>query len=195
MTDLATLICSPERVEGRLAMTRNALRYAQGYGMISVLMVLLAALLAFLLTTPAAAQQSRIKDLGTFEGIRTNQLVGYGIVVGLAGTGDDSFEYLTQGMGGIASRFGITLPPGVDPGLKNAAAVLITAELPPLARPGQRIDITVSAIGRARSLRGGTLILAPLQGADGQIYAMAQGEPSAAETPRPPMTRLPCAMA
>ena len=136
---------------------------------------LVAAFAALLLTTPALAQQSRIKDLGSFEGIRSNQLVGYGIVVGLAGTGDDSFEYLTQGMGGIAARFGITLPPGVDPGLKNAAAVLITAELPPLARPGQRIDITVSAIGRARSLRGGTLILAPLQGADGQIYAMAQG--------------------
>ena len=78
-------------------------------------------------------------------------------------------------MNGIASRFGLTLPPGVNPALKNAAAVMITAELPAFARPGQRLDITVSALGRARSLRGGTLILSPLRGADNQIYAMAQG--------------------
>ncbi|MEQ1689154.1 MAG: flagellar basal body P-ring protein FlgI [Sphingopyxis sp.] len=123
----------------------------------------------------AAASASRVKDLGTFEGVRSNQLVGYGIVVGLAGTGDDNLEYVTQGMNGVASRFGVTLPPGVNPALRNAAAVMVTADLPAFARPGQRIDITVSAIGRARSLRGGTLILSPLRGADGQIYAMAQG--------------------
>ena len=121
------------------------------------------------------AQATRIKDLGTFQGVRPNQLTGYGIVVGLAGTGDDNLEYATQGMNGVASRFGLTLPPGVNPALKNAAAVMITAELPPFARPGQRLDITVSALGRARSLRGGTLILSPLRGADNQIYAMAQG--------------------
>ena len=123
----------------------------------------------------APAQATRIKDLGTFQSVRPNQLVGYGIVVGLAGTGDDNLEYATQGMNGVASRFGLTLPPGVNPALKNAAAVMVTAELPAFARPGQRLDITVSAIGRARSLRGGTLILSPLRGADGQIYAMAQG--------------------
>src|SRR3546814_12855104 len=78
-------------------------------------------------------------------------------------------------MKGAVSRFGLTLPPGVNPALKNAAAVMITADLPPFAKPGQRLDITVSAIGKAKSLRGGTLILAPLYGADGQIYAMAQG--------------------
>ena len=121
------------------------------------------------------AHATRIKDLGAFQGVRPNQLVGYGIVVGLAGTGDDNLEYATQGMNGVASRFGLTLPPGVNPALKNAAAVMVTADLPAFARPGQRLDITVSAIGRARSLRGGTLILTPLRGADSQIYAMAQG--------------------
>lgn len=127
----------------------------------------------FALATPAEA--TRIKDLGAFQSVRPNQLIGYGIVVGLAGTGDDNLEYLTQGMNGVASRFGLILPPGVNPALKNAAAVMITAELPAFARPGQRLDITVSAMGRARSLRGGTLIMSPLRGADGEIYAMAQG--------------------
>lgn len=123
----------------------------------------------------APVQAERIKDLGTFQGIRTNQLIGYGIVVGLAGTGDDSLEYATQGIKGAVSRFGLTLPPGVNPALKNAAAVMVTADLPAFAKPGQKLDITVSAIGKAKSLRGGTLLIAPLNGADGQIYAMAQG--------------------
>ena len=131
--------------------------------------------LAAVLALAAPAHAARIKDLGAFQSVRPNQLTGYGIVVGLAGTGDDNLEYMTQGMSGVASRFGLTLPPGVNPALKNAAAVMVTAELPAFARPGQRLDITVSAIGRARSLRGGTLVLAPLRGADGQIYAMAQG--------------------
>lgn len=126
-----------------------------------------------LLASPAFAD--RIKDLGTFEGIRSNQLTGYGIVVGLAGTGDDSLEYTVQGMKGVASRFGLTLPPGVNPALKNAAAVIVTAELPAFAKPGQKLDITVSALGKAKSLRGGTLLVTPLTGADNQIYAMAQG--------------------
>lgn len=132
---------------------------------------LIAALLA--ITTPAHAE--RIKDLGTFEGLRPNQLTGYGIVVGLAGTGDDSLEYATLGMSGVASRFGLTLPPGIKPQLKNTAAVMITAELPAMAKPGQRLDVTVSALGKSKSLRGGTLLMTPLRGADGQIYAMAQG--------------------
>ncbi|MDX3909316.1 MAG: flagellar basal body P-ring protein FlgI [Sphingobium sp.] len=122
-----------------------------------------------------AAHAERIKDLGTFQGVRPNQLTGYGIVVGLAGTGDDSLNYSTEGVKGIAARFGLNLPQGVNPALKNAAAVLITADLPAFAKPGQRLDVTVSAMGKAKSLRGGTLILSPLRGADGQIYAMAQG--------------------
>ncbi|WCT73646.1 flagellar basal body P-ring protein FlgI [Sphingomonas naphthae] len=124
-------------------------------------------------TAPACAE--RIKDLGTFQGVRGNQLTGYGIVVGLAGTGDDSLDYATQGMKGIAARFGMQLPAGINPALKNAAAVMITAELPAFAKPGQKLDITVSALGKAKSLRGGTLLMAPLNGADNQVYAMAQG--------------------
>src|SRR6187551_280038 len=134
--------------------------------------VLIAMSALFVLAGPA--QATRIKDLGAFQGVRPNQLTGYGIVVGLAGTGDDNLEYATQAMGGVAARFGINLPAGVNPALKNAAAVMVTAELPAFARPGQRIDVTISALGRARSLRGGTLILSPLRGADNQIYAMAQ---------------------
>jgi flagellar P-ring protein precursor FlgI len=137
------------------------------------LRILAAILVAIMVAAPA--QADRIKDLGAFQGLRTNQLTGYGIVVGLDGTGDDSLEYTTQGMRGVASRFGLTLPPGINPALKNAAAVMITAELPPFAKPGQKLDITVSALGKAKSIRGGTLLMAPLIGADNQIYAMAQG--------------------
>ena len=132
-------------------------------------------LLIAALFVAAPASADRIKDLGTFQGLRANQLTGYGMVVGLAGTGDDSLEYATQAMKGVASRFGVTLPANINPSLKNAAAVIITAELPPFAKPGQRLDVTISALGKAKSLRGGTLMLAPLRGADGQIYAMAQG--------------------
>ncbi|MCW2388265.1 flagellar P-ring protein precursor FlgI [Sphingobium sp. B11D3B] len=138
-----------------------------------VFLALLAFGLCLMIATSAHAQ--RIKDIGTFEGLRSNQLVGYGVVVGLAGTGDDSLDYATQGVKGVISRFGLTLPPGVNPSLKNAAAVLVTAELPAFAKPGQRLDVTVSALGKAKSLRGGTLVLTPMRGADGEIYAMAQG--------------------
>ena len=134
---------------------------------------LLLALFVALAATPAHAD--RIKDLGAFQGIRSNQLTGYGIVVGLPGTGDDNLEYTVQSLKAVASRFGLQLPPGANPGMKNAAVVMITAELPPFAKPGQRLDITVASMGKAKSLRGGSLILTPLLGADGQVYAMAQG--------------------
>lgn len=134
------------------------------------LFLILAALLA-----PVTAHAERMRDLGAFQGVRPNQLTGYGVVVGLQGTGDDNLEYLTEAMKGVSGRLGLTLPAGVSPGLKNAAAVIITAELPAFAKPGQRIDITVSTMGKAKSLRGGALVLAPLYGADGQVYAMAQG--------------------
>ena len=117
----------------------------------------------------------RIKDLATFAGIRDNQLVGYGVVVGLDGTGDGNLQYTLQSMKSLISRFGVVMPEGVTPGLKNAAAVMLTADLPPFAKPGQRIDVTISTVGGAKSLRGGTLLMAPLMGADGEIYAMAQG--------------------
>jgi flagellar P-ring protein precursor FlgI len=140
--------------------------------MLRALLVFLALMTGFA-ATPATAD--RVKDLGGFQGIRSNQLTGYGIVVGLAGTGDDNLEYTMQSMKAVASRFGLQLPAGVNPGLKNAAVVMITAELPAFAKPGQRIDITVASMGKAKSLRGGALIMTPLMGADGQIYAMAQG--------------------
>src|SRR3712207_1708258 len=130
--------------------------------LVRCLILLAAAALAA--TAPAHAE--RIKDLGTFQGLRTNQLTGYGIVVGLAGTGEDSLGYARQGVKGVAARFGLTLPPGVNPAVKNAAAVMITAELPAFAKPGQRLDVTVSALGKAKSLRGGTLLMAPLRGAE-----------------------------
>lgn len=142
---------------------------------LSRFMAVLIALMAALQLAATPAHAERIKDLGAFEGLRANQLIGYGVVVGLAGTGDDSLDYATQGVKGVVSRFGLTLPVGINPALKNAAAVLITAELPAFSKPGQRLDVTVSALGKAKSLRGGTLVLTPLRGADGEIYAMAQG--------------------
>lgn len=137
--------------------------------------IFISLLVAVASIVPSAASAERVRDLGAFQGVRPNQLTGYGVVVGLQGTGDDNLEYLTQAMKGVSGRLGLSLPPGVNPGLKNAAAVIITAELPAFAKPGQRIDITVSTMGKAKSLRGGALILAPLYGADGQVYAMAQG--------------------
>ncbi|OHC96677.1 MAG: flagellar biosynthesis protein FlgI [Sphingomonadales bacterium RIFCSPHIGHO2_01_FULL_65_20] len=134
-----------------------------------------AALLLAICAATQPVQAERIKDLGAFQGLRANQLTGYGIVVGLPGTGDDNLQYATLAMRGVTNRFGLTLPPGINPATRNAAAVMVTAELPPMAKPGQRLDVTVSAIGQAKSLRGGTLIMMPLLGADGQIYAMAQG--------------------
>lgn len=116
----------------------------------------------------------RLKDLARVEGVRTNQLVGYGLVVGLNGTGD-SAPFTDQTFRNLMNQFGITVPPNVNPKLDNVAAVTVHATLPPFAKRGQEIDITVSSIGNADSLRGGSLIMTPLKGADGQVYALAQG--------------------
>ncbi|MGZ3182377.1 MAG: flagellar basal body P-ring protein FlgI [Telluria sp.] len=126
---------------------------------------------------PCAAQAERLKDLTTIAGVRENQLTGYGIVVGLDGTGDQTTQtpFTVQSIAAMLQQQGVTLPAGTSLQLKNVAAVSVTAMLPPFAQPGQQIDITVSSIGNAKSLRGGTLIMTPLKGADGQIYAMAQG--------------------
>ena len=121
-----------------------------------------------------AARAERIKEIASIAGVRSNQLVGYGIVVGLDGTGEN-MPFTTQSMVNMLSRMGVTLPPGQTMQFKNAAAVMVTADLPPFARGGQPIDVTVSSIGSAKSLRGGTLIMTPLKGADGNVYAMAQG--------------------
>lgn len=137
-------------------------------------------LTGFFLASAAAwwpAHAARIKELANVQGVRSNQLTGYGLVVGLDGTGDQSTQapYTPQSLASMLQQMGVTLPPGVTMQPRNVAAVMITAELPAFAQPGQRIDINVSSVGNAKSLRGGTLIAAPLKGADGQIYAMAQG--------------------
>ena len=123
---------------------------------------------------PAIVQADRLKDLTSIAGVRSNQLVGYGLVVGLAGTGDGNAALTQQSLQAMISQFGVVTSAANMNG-KNAAAVMITAELPPFAKPGQRLDIVVSTVGQAKSLRGGTLLMAPLLGADGETYAVAQG--------------------
>jgi flagellar P-ring protein precursor FlgI len=135
---------------------------------------LIAAVLGFCAT---AAHAERIKDLATIQGVRPNQLIGYGLVVGLDGSGDQTTQtpFTTQSLQTLLSQLGITLPPGTNLQLKNVAAVMVTATLPPFAQPGQQVDVTVSSLGNAKSLRGGMLLMTPLKGADGQIYGVAQG--------------------
>lgn len=131
-----------------------------------------------LLVLSASAAAERIKDLTHLAGVRDNQLVGYGLVVGLDGSGDQTSQtpFTVQSLENMLKQFGITLPPGTDPQLKNVAAVAIHARLPAFAKVGQTIDVTVSSIGNAKSLRGGALLMSPLKGADGRVYAVAQGD-------------------
>jgi flagellar P-ring protein precursor FlgI len=121
--------------------------------------------------------QQRIKEIATVAGERSNQLIGYGLVVGLDGSGDQTTQspFTLQSTLAMLQSLGVAIPPGVSAQTRNIAAVMVTAELPPNARPGQKIDLTVSSMGNARSLRGGTLLMTPMRGADGQIYALAQG--------------------
>ncbi|MFK7974617.1 MAG: flagellar basal body P-ring protein FlgI [Halioglobus sp.] len=130
-----------------------------------------------LLFAPAFTFAERIKDLGNFEGVRSNQLIGYGIVVGLDGSGDQTTQtpFTVQSVKNMLAQLGVKVPVNVNPQLKNVAAVIVHADLPPFATPGQTIDVTVSSMGNAKSLRGGALLMTPLKGADGQLYAMAQG--------------------
>ncbi len=123
------------------------------------------------------AQAERIKDIATVAGVRSNQLIGYGIVVGLDGTGDQTSQtpFTVQSVKSMLSKFGVSLPANINPQLKNVAAVTVSASLPPFAKPGQNIDVTVASIGNSTSLRGGALIMTPLKGADGEVYAIAQG--------------------
>lgn len=133
----------------------------------------LATLLAFGLDVHA----ERIKDIASIQGVRANQLIGYGLIVGLDGTGDQTTQtpFTTQSVQAMLSQLGVTLPAGVNLQLKNVAAVMVTAMLPAFAKPGQTLDVTVSSMGNAKSLRGGTLLLTPLRGVDGQVYGIAQG--------------------
>lgn len=137
------------------------------------LMLICCALASF----SATAQSVRVKEIAAVQGVRSNMLTGYGLVVGLDGSGDQTTQmpYTGQSMANFLQQYGLTLPPGANPQLKNVAAVMVTAELPPFAQPGQAIDVTVSSMGNAKSLRGGTLIVTPLRAADGEIYALAQG--------------------
>lgn len=133
------------------------------------------AILFFLQMTAAHAE--RVKDLAAVEGMRENQLVGYGLVVGLDGSGDKvgQVSYTEQSLKNMLTQLGIVIPPGVNLKPKNVAAVMLSATLPPFIKRGQKIDVTASSVGNAQSLRGGTLLMAPLKGADGRVYAVAQG--------------------
>jgi len=141
-----------------------------------VVLAFLAASTAIWWPLPASAAV-RVKEVAAVQGVRSNQLLGYGLVVGLDGTGDQATQtpFTTQSLNALLQQMGVTLPQGVTMSPKNVAAVLVTAQLPPFAQPGQAIDVNVSSLGNSKSLRGGTLIATPLKGADGQIYALAQG--------------------
>jgi flagellar P-ring protein precursor FlgI len=137
--------------------------------------LLLTALLAVLLPDWASAE--RIKDIASVAGVRGNQLVGYGLVVGLDGTGDQTSQtpFTIQALKNMLAQLGVQVPANVNPQLRNVAAVTVQATLPPFSKPGQTIDVTVSSIGNAQSLRGGSLLMTPLRGADGEVYGLAQG--------------------
>ncbi|ALO39550.1 flagellar basal body P-ring protein FlgI [Alcaligenes faecalis] len=139
--------------------------------------VLQAAMLAAGLLLAPASQAERIKDLASIQGVRDNPLIGYGLVVGLDGSGDQVRQapFTQQSLTNMLSQLGVTIPQGSNMQLKNVAAVMVTARLPAFARPGQSVDVVVSSMGNAKSLRGGTLLMTPLKGANGQVYAIAQG--------------------
>lgn len=136
-----------------------------------------AALAAVCGLAATAAQADRIKDLASIQGVRENQLIGYGLVVGLDGSGDQVRQtpFTQQSLTNMLSQLGVTVPQGTNMQVKNVAAVMVTARLPAFAQPGQALDVVVSSMGNAKSLRGGTLLMTPLKGANGQVYALAQG--------------------
>lgn len=133
--------------------------------------------LLFLIAIVGTARAERIKDISMVEGARTNQLIGFGLVVGLDGSGDQVTQtpFTLQAARSMLQQFGVNVPTNLNPQTKNVAAVMVTAELPPFAKPGQTIDVTVSSLGNAKSLRGGELLLTQLKGGNGEIYAVAQG--------------------
>ncbi len=136
-----------------------------------------AGLLGLGLLLMSASHAERIKDLASIQGVRDNPLIGYGLVVGLDGSGDQVRQapFTQQSLTNMLSQLGVTIPQGSNMQLKNVAAVIVTARLPAFARPGQALDVVVSSMGNAKSLRGGTLLMTPLKGANGQVYAIAQG--------------------
>ena len=134
-------------------------------------------LLAICIAYSVDSHAERLKDLATIQGVRQNQLIGYGLVVGLDGSGDQTTQtpFTVQSVVSMLTQMGVNLPAGTTLQLKNVAAVMVTTSLPAFAQPGQTLDVTVSSMGNAKSIRGGTLLMTPLKGADGQIYGMAQG--------------------
>ncbi|WP_409521510.1 flagellar basal body P-ring protein FlgI [Pseudomonas sp.] len=130
-----------------------------------------------LLLSATVAHAERLKDIASIQGVRSNQLIGYGLVVGLSGTGDQTTQtpFTIQTFNNMLAQFGIKVPAGGNVQLKNVAAVSIHADLPAFAKPGQTIDVTISSIGNSKSLRGGSLLMTPLKGIDGNVYAVAQG--------------------
>ena len=148
---------------------RLLIRWFQLFGAMALICVL----------RPGLSHAERVKDMATVAGVRTNQIVGYGLVVGLNGTGDQTTQapFTVQSISNMLAKFGVTIPASVasQMQLKNVAAVTVTAELPAFVKTGQTIDITVASIANATSLRGGALLMTPLRGADGEVYAMAQG--------------------
>ena len=156
---------APDRFE---AIAERALRW---------LMVLTFILATAALWWPIDASATRVREVSSVAGVRSNQLTGYGLVVGLDGSGDQTTQapFTTQSMISMLQQLGVVIPPGTNMQLRNVAAVMVTAVLPPYAMPGQMVDVNVSSIGNAKSLRGGTLVSMPLKGVDGQIYALAQG--------------------
>lgn len=156
---------SPRRGEGR----------GEGPRVARIALALLATIGVMMSATTAHAE--RIKDLASVSGVRGNQLVGYGLVVGLDGTGDQTSQapFTIQSIRNMLAKFGVTIPANVNPQLKNVAAVTVYADLPAFSKPGQTIDVTVNSIGNATSLRGGSLLMTPLRGIDGEVYGIAQG--------------------
>ncbi len=138
--------------------------------------VVLAVLVAATLSGQVSAE--RVKDIASIAGVRDNQILGYGLVVGLEGTGDSTgqVQFTEQSLRSMLTQYGVTIPPGMQIKPKNVAAVSVHATIPPFSKPGQRLDVTVSSLGNSKSLRGGALLMTPLRGIDGAVYAIAQGE-------------------
>src|SRR5690606_12256436 len=170
----ATRGAAPLATAYSLAPTASALRAAAAP---FALMALAGLVLMITMLTSSSAHAARVKDPATAAAVRGNQLVGYGLVVGLDGTGDQTSQapFTIQSIRNMLAKFGVTIPDNVNPQLKNVAAVTVRADLPPFAKPGQTIDITVDSIGNATSLRGGSLLMTPLRGIDGEVYAIGQG--------------------
>lgn len=156
--------------------THNALH--QGRHRQTMLFRSICWVIAAILVIPQTTQAERVKDLASIAGVRDNQLLGYGLVVGLDGTGDKTgqVQFTEQSMRSMLSEFGVSIPPGIKISPKNVAAVSVHATMAAFVKPGQRIDVTISSLGNAQSLRGGALLMTPLRGIDGAVYAIAQGE-------------------